>query len=501
MRFSLCAWMALAAAGCGGNSNNVSDHGLCDAYLTCAGVAAPDQVAGLQQYSTNGACWSNESNAAGCRAACEAGIVDMHALAPAAAECFPAGFMPDPTRAMPGTVGANCTIDADCGTGGTCLTEADGYPGGYCTVLGCSKGTCPTGTCFSLQDGSTMCLQDCRKDADCGTDYLCPDYDACTPGCKGTGCGPDEECGADGLCTIKPCTATSCGPFTVCASNGFCEPDVTTLPAGTPPTCTNLPERDCKGSNCNEIIQFDPDMGPGYHDYPINGEAEDDQYRSFLRREHVMLTKWAAAVTECKTAGWTTGNNMPLGLGDMSEANGAIPGTRENDPGHPEGTHVNGFDMDFAYFQIKGTNNFLREICPHTAGGKEQYHCTGEPDNVDLWKHALYLGTLFTAPNIRVIGVDGRVGPLLEKALAILCQKGWLEQSACDNAALAYEQVDMGYGWYLFHLHHSHVSTVDVPNAFPAEGGRRMSFATPRDRERFGIRALAKQHKAYKVTE
>jgi hypothetical protein len=162
---------------------------------------------------------------------------------------------------------------------------------------------------------------------------------------------------------------------------------------------------------------------------------------------------------------------------------------------------VNGFDMDFAYFQIKGPNNFLREVCPHTAGGKEQYHCTGEPDNVDLWKHALYLGTLFTSPNIRVIGVDGRVGPLIEKALPILCEKGWLDQAGCDNAALAYEQVDMGYGWYMFHHHHSHISTMDVPNSFPAEGKRRMSFASPRDKARFGIKAFAKQHKAYRISE
>ncbi len=413
-------------------------------------------------------------------------------------------FEVDPTRPPPGTVGSNCAADSDCGAGGKCLTAADGYPGGYCTVLGCSKGTCPTGTCYKLQDGSTMCLEDCKTASDCGKGYLCPDYGACAPGCGGTGCGPDELCGDDGLCSVKPCTATSCGPFTTCNSaTGACEPDLATFPANAAnPACdSGLPPRDCVGTTqyCGELIAYDR-MGAGFDNYPINGETEADQYRSFIRRDLMMLSEWAAAYVDCKTRDWHTGNGMPIGLGDMSEASGAIPGTRDNDPGHPPGTHENGYDMDFAYFQIQPPDNHLREICPHVVNGSEQYHCVGEPDNIDLWKHSLLLGAMFTSPRVRVIGVDGRVGPLLDKSIPVLCQKGYLPQSACDAAAqsLAYEQVDMGYGWYLFHLHHSHISTTMVPNSYPKGGP---AFADEAARARYGIRAFARRHLAQKLTD
>ena len=52
------------------------------------------------------------------------------------------------------------------------------------------------------------------------------------------------------------------------------------------------------------------------------------------------------------SAPWTFSNGAELGLGDMSEANGAIPGASQGSPGHPEGTHVNGHDMDIGYYQL-----------------------------------------------------------------------------------------------------------------------------------------------------
>ena len=44
---------------------------------------------------------------------------------------------------LAGFVGGPCTSDADCAyTGGQCLTEAEGFPGGHCT-LDCTTGSCP----------------------------------------------------------------------------------------------------------------------------------------------------------------------------------------------------------------------------------------------------------------------------------------------------------------------------------------------------------------------
>ena len=243
---------------------------------------------------------------------------------------------------------------------------------------------------------------------------------------------------------------------------------------------------------CGAIVPFEPLTGPGYDNYPINGECNpcasgkhcnglgqcttsgtlEEQWRSYARRDLVVLIKWATAFVECKAASWGGGNGAPLGLGDMSEKDGAIPGTSMNDPGHPAGTHTDGFDMDVAYFTNTGSDNDLKPICEHMSGGQEQYHCTKPPDILDLWRETLFLGALLTSDRVRVIGVDGQVGPLIEAAMPTLCANGWLPQKACNKVGqfLAYETTDQGMGWFLFHYHHSHVSLSDPSRGAPPAG-------------------------------
>lgn len=165
----------------------------------------------------------------------------------------------------------------------------------------------------------------------------------------------------------------------------------------------------------------------------------------------------ATAFTACKSAGWT-GNGGALGLGDMSEANGAIAGTSIGQAGHPPGTHEDGYDMDMGYYQIGTPDNKLRPICAHMSGSNDTQHCLADPVYLDVWRTALYLGALFGSSRTRVIGVDGKAGPLLMSAMNQLCTKGWLTQTACNNISLAYETTNMGQGWYYFHHHHSHIS-------------------------------------------
>lgn len=222
-----------------------------------------------------------------------------------------------------------------------------------------------------------------------------------------------------------------------------------------------LPPRDCTdGSNeCGKIVPFEPVKGPGYDNYPLNGETAQNQYRSFARKDLVMLVKWVTAFVACK-AKPGTGNGAPLGLGDMSEANGAIPGTSIGSPGHPQGTHTNGNDMDIAYYQARGTNNNLRPVCPYLEGGRDAYHCVGAPDNLDVHKTALALGAFYESDRVRIIGVDGQVGPLVQAELAKICAEGTLSPQACIRAksGITFETTDQGRGWYLFHHHHFHVS-------------------------------------------
>jgi len=229
----------------------------------------------------------------------------------------------------------------------------------------------------------------------------------------------------------------------------------------TPPAClSSLPARDCTGTSayCSTLITFDPRANTSWDDYPLNGETSTNQYRSYLRRDLAMLIQYATAKVACLASAWTTGIGGPLGLGDMSESNGAIPGTSINDPGHPAGTHTGGVDIDVGYYQTTGDNR-LRPICAHTTGGTEQYHCTAAPTTLDQWRHALFLGILAEHSRLRVIGVDGQAGALLEAAIAQLCTDGWMTGASCNAVPLAYDPAlpDDG-GWYYFHHHHTHVS-------------------------------------------
>ncbi len=226
------------------------------------------------------------------------------------------------------------------------------------------------------------------------------------------------------------------------------------------PVCENLPPKYCTGSaaECSEIVPFTPDEGPGYLDYPINGETWDNQYRSFIRRDNMLNVQNAADKVHCKTDGWDYGNFAPLGLGDMSEADGSIPGTSVGNPGHPPGTHEDGKDIDIAYSQLYVPDNPLRTICLHHEGITDAYHCVEAPYGFDRWRVALFIAYLAEHPRMRAIGVDGQAGLVLEEALDDLVLLGWLDADARAAIPLAYEVVDQGYGWFLFHHHHMHVS-------------------------------------------
>lgn len=396
-------------------------------------------------------------------------------------ECFdPGACLPDimtPPPPPPGSgspVGGPCTADTDCANSGTCLTAADGWPGGYCIIFNCgTSAPCPSGSdCYTIDSmGSTACLETCTGPGTCGrpADYACLDTaGACIPECTPTSCGAGEVCDSvSGLCVNMPCTAATCQAPLVCdMASGQCVIDVGMPPPGPVPACSGAPAWQCSGGEafCGQIVAFEPDTGPGYWDYAINGETNANQYRSYIRRDVMMMTKWAAWMVDCLGMSWTTfGNQEPLGLGDMSESNGAIPGTSVGQPGHPAGTHVNGRDMDVAYFQLTAPDNTLRPICEHIQGGQDQYHCVAPPDDLDVWRTALFLGLLHQSPQLRVIGVDGQAGPLIDSAITQLCANGWLNTAACSASsyAITYETTDMGRGWFQFHHHHFHMSYTD----------------------------------------
>ena len=311
-------------------------------------------------------------------------------------------------------------------------------------------------------DGPVLCEDTCgpagAPDAWAG-DGACDDggpgaeFAECDLGTDCTDCGPrgcnrEHPCEGGLICREGACVIDDGGVLNV---------DI--------PDCGHVPTWQCEGGErfCGEIVPFEPDRGDGWWDYPLNGETDRDQYRSYVRRDVMMLVKYATASVACLAATWDHGNHQPLGLGDMSESNGDIPGTREGQPGHPAGTHVNGHDMDIAYYQVGTRDNTLRSVCDHVQGGADAYHCVGEPTLLDPWRTALFLAKMHDSPQLRVVGVDGKVGPMVEDAIASLCANGWLDGSrACRAAslALAYEVTDTQRGWFHFHHHHLHISLV-----------------------------------------
>jgi hypothetical protein len=384
---------------------------------------------------------------------------------------------------------ARCTYTDEAQTETACLENCGGcLPGTTCTeivdgYLGClDNGAFPSGVQTGCYDGAP-----CEGNTTCwyysNTDpiqsFCIQNCSSCRPGTCPTG----QVCGASGVCEDEPCTPGSCETGEICVvSEGVCALDPGPGPGPGPgPSCTNLPPRDCTAgaTACAELIQFDPTNNPadanydpllGYIDCPENGETWANQYRSWLRRDVVMAIQHAAALTACKSVGWTAGNGGPVGLIDMSEADGSIPGTSIGSPGHPTGTHTNGYQIDIAYWQTNTSNNEARPVCDHMAGGSDAYHCVDHPYLLDPWRTALFIGTMMEHDGLRAVGVDGKVGPVLEVALDTLCAENWLSGPACAAShPLWYEVVDEGMGWFQFHHHHMHVDVSFITSPKAAE--------------------------------
>lgn len=223
---------------------------------------------------------------------------------------------------------------------------------------------------------------------------------------------------------------------------------------GPGPMCDDSIPLYCTGDaeHCAEIVPFEPDIGPGYLNYYPD-------FRTYARRDVMMLTKYATAKTECKTADWTYWNFEPLGLGDMSEADGSTPGTSLGTPFHPPGTHEYGADIDIAYYQLYSSDNLLRTVCSSFEGYLlDAGHCVDQPHGLDPWRTALFISHLSEHPLLRIVYVDWLVGPALDDALDEMVSLGWIDAEHRAAIPLVYYVEGDPAQEYLFHNHHMHVS-------------------------------------------
>ncbi len=190
---------------------------------------------------------------------------------------------------------------------------------------------------------------------------------------------------------------------------------------------------------CNQVMQF-PQANAVDDGYLVTHEA----HYSNVRREVAYLVRWAAAETAL-----AFDDTNPLALMDMSEDDGDTPGRMRGQLRHPEGTHVNGNDMDIAYYQT-GDDNYGREVC----SSHDQYFCQGPADLLDARRTAYFMMMLMRSPQMRVIGVDPEIATDVRAAANDLRDEGLVESSDVSNlgAYMAY-----GDGWP-FHHHHMHLS-------------------------------------------
>jgi hypothetical protein len=186
-------------------------------------------------------------------------------------------------------------------------------------------------------------------------------------------------------------------------------------------------------------MQF-PNAVSGDQGYLVTHE----QHYSNLRREVAYLVQWATAQVEAEFPG-----TNPLALMDMGQADGDTPGRLDDSLRHPEGTHINGNDIDIAYYQT-GEDNMGRAVCEN-----DGYNCTGEAYLLDAERTAYFMAMLMRSSYVRVIGVDTEVAEDVFIAVDDLRRDGMINSTDVSN--LETYMVYSTSGWP-FHHHHMHLS-------------------------------------------
>ncbi len=381
-----------------------------------------------------------------------------------------------PPPVPPGGVGfaGRCNAQAPCASGLTCVQfNESGSDEGYCTAECSSSLPCPASPAgaecaFQLSSGKLVCGFLCST-----TSPACPPALSCTLSGDGqyTYCStdPPAACGNGKRELAEECdgadlNGASCQAFGYSGGALACKPGCTLDKSGCSgqSLCASLPARDCTAGTaaCSKLVPFAPTQGPGY-------VVTHGQSFSYAREDVVMLVKYAAASVACLLPG-----SYPIATGDMSMSDGSTPKSG-GQLRHPQGTHDGGRDIDLAYFQTGQPNNYLRPVCEHTLNGQDQYHCVAPPTILDLSRSTLFIGKLLESERVRVIGVDGQIGPLLVAEAQKLKAQGLLTASVVQAFAskLAYETTNSGKGWFQFHHHHLHLSTWTTKYSAPLRAG------------------------------
>lgn len=123
----------------------------------------------------------------------------------------------------PGVPGDACRTIDQCGGGavGRCTSEAEGWPGGYCT-RDCTSGGCPTGSTCGTVGLERLCLDSlcCAQYVPCSVDHDL--NDSCPTGLECVISVVDPDGGGTGLCAGADLT---CSPTRSCPPGYLCSDD------------------------------------------------------------------------------------------------------------------------------------------------------------------------------------------------------------------------------------------------------------------------------------
>lgn len=397
----------------------------------------------------------------------DSGVDDSAAPPPPIADGGPPpiadGGAPPPPDGAPSVKrepGDGCTCDADCaGTSdnpGICVVGVCMNRGSRsCASAGSRDGECPTGTrCWNdTNNGMPICWPDCdtfRCAGACDGDGSCAPSatTSCDPAC-GAYCGGATDAGApdSGSTACSPSNPSGICPSGQRCVDGACEATTSTCPSWV-----------CTGANCTDIIQM-----PGSFDASSAQAIADGYYiateprYSFLRRDLTMLLRYAACEVAVRFPG-----GRPIGLSDLSQADGRTPGTDAGAPRHPTTTHT-GSDMDLAYYQTDGANE-PQIICGDGTdrngnGSPGRYNdgsfCTTETNIIDWPREAYWFAKLSVTPLVRVFGIDQTLFDDFTRELGALHTSGVMSDAEFARASI------LGYGaagGWQYHHHHSHMS-------------------------------------------
>ena len=134
-------------------------------------------------------------------------------------------------------IGDSCSTSVDCDPNGTRSCDLS-QPGGYCTIVGCTETSCPSGSAcirvFPTQFLVTTCTPDCEDIPPCS--LTCPDPANCSPPLCPPTClnlptpGPTNDCAADEVCLAQENNQGLCARRSLeqrycaknCGNNGDC---------------------------------------------------------------------------------------------------------------------------------------------------------------------------------------------------------------------------------------------------------------------------------------